>query len=206
MKKLKTQAKSWKNSSQNSKKLKNRQLQLNWIGGKLSKKSLNMLVKPRQKIRTNWVLLLSAAGNDVQFVEFCSAIGLGDLAKSEKYSTNPERVKNRHQLIDILNSRLQERTNSDWDKVFREAGVRFPYGPVNKLAEVFSDPQVLHNGMLRQDLLHDSLGPISQVGPAVRFSSIKNEPRSAPPTLGQHNSEILDMLKDWIFSFRCKIF
>ena len=141
-------------------------------------------------------MLLSAAGNDVQFVEFCSAIGLGDLAKSEKYSTNPERVKNRHQLIDILNSRLQERTNSDWDKVFRGAGVRFPYGPVNKLAEVFADPQVLHNGMLRQALIHDSLGPISQVGPAVRFSSIKNEPRSAPPTLGQHNSEVLDMLKE----------
>ena len=39
MKKLKTQAKSWKNSSKNSKKkLKNRQLQLSRIGGKLSKK------------------------------------------------------------------------------------------------------------------------------------------------------------------------
>ena len=105
-------------------------------------------------------MLISAAGNDVQFVEFCSAIGLGDLPKSEKYSTNPERVKNRQDLIEILNSRLKERTNSDWDNAFREAGVRFPYGPVNKLAEVFSDPQVLHNGMLRQDLLHDTLGPI----------------------------------------------
>lgn len=171
----------------------------NYINGGLEGKrwgSAHASIVPYESFKTKDGYLTIAAGNDVQFVEFCSAIGLGDLAKSEKYSTNPERVKNRHELIDILNSRLQERTNSDWDKVFREAGVRFPYGPVNKLAEVFSDPQVLHNGMLRQDLLHDSLGPISQVGPAVRFSSIKNEPRSAPPTLGQHNSEVLDMLKD----------
>ena len=38
-KKLKTQAKSRENSSQNSKKLKNRQLQLSWVGGKLSKQA-----------------------------------------------------------------------------------------------------------------------------------------------------------------------
>ena len=63
------------------------------------------------------------------------------------------------------------------------------------LFQVFSDPQVLHNGLLVTDLVHQSLGPISQVGPAVRFSSLTNKPRSAPPTLGQHNEEIVDKLK-----------
>ena len=85
-----------------------------------------------------------AAGNDTQFVEFTSVIGLEQLAASNgRFYTNSQRVEHRNELIGILNDCLSKKTNAEWDTVFRAARVRFPYGPVNKLSEVFSDPQVM---------------------------------------------------------------
>ena len=88
--------------------------------------------------------LCVAAGNDTQFAEFTSVIGLENLAASNgRFSTNSLRVEHRKELIEILNDCLSKKTNAEWDKVFRAARVRFPYGPVNKLSEVFSDPQAM---------------------------------------------------------------
>merc|ERR1719189_366778 len=90
--------------------------------------------------------------------------------------------------MDILEDRMKLKTNKEWNQVME--GAKFPYGPVNRLKEVFEDPQVEHNQMMRT-MPDGTFGDIKQVGPAVKFSSAINQPRSPPPRLGQHTDEVL---------------
>ena len=66
----------------------------------------------------------------------------------------------REELIDIINDIMELKTNQEWNEIME--GAKFPYGPVNKLAEVFQDAQVIHNGMVHE-MVHDKVGPIKVV-------------------------------------------
>ena len=58
---------------------------------------------------------------------------------------------------------MSNKTNSEWNELFFSARARFPFGPVNNLAAVFSDPQVVHNKMV-VEMDHPTVGKIKQVG------------------------------------------
>jgi crotonobetainyl-CoA:carnitine CoA-transferase CaiB-like acyl-CoA transferase len=68
-----------------------------------------------------------------------------------------------------------------------------PCGPINDLAAVFADPQVLHRG-LRVDLPHAAGGKAPQVANPIRFSATPVDYRHAPPLLGQDTETILKEL------------
>ena len=57
--------------------------------------------------------------------------------------------------------RLSEKKTCDWLEVLEGCG--FPYGPINTMGEVFTDPQVLHNNMI-QEMDHPTLGKIRVPG------------------------------------------
>ena len=82
---------------------------------------------------------------------------MNDLPNHTNYVTNELRVKHRHKLIEIIETQMQMKTNSEWSQIME--GAKFPYGPVNPLKDVFEDPQVVHNQMVRE-MHHDSLGKI----------------------------------------------
>ena len=68
--------------------------------------------------------------------------------------------------------------------------VNVPAGPINDLADVFSDPQVLHRQMLLE-MPHPTLKSIKQTGLPLKFSVTPGGLDRHPPLLGEHNQEIL---------------
>ncbi|XP_074478435.1 succinyl-CoA:glutarate CoA-transferase [Sebastes fasciatus] len=72
--------------------------------------------------------------------------------------------------------------------MFEGSGV--PVGPINNIQEVFSDPQVKHNGLI-QEMNHPTAGRIAVPGPAVRFSSFPVHEPTPPPLIGQHTVQVL---------------
>jgi formyl-CoA transferase/CoA:oxalate CoA-transferase len=80
------------------------------------------------------------------------------------------------------------KTAAQWTEVLDGAGV--PCGPILTIAQVFSDPHVLHREML-QEVDHPTAGRIKQTGLPVKLSQTPGRIRSAPPTLGQHTDAIL---------------
>jgi crotonobetainyl-CoA:carnitine CoA-transferase CaiB-like acyl-CoA transferase len=88
--------------------------------------------------------LIVAVGNDAQFRKLCTVLGL-DLADDPRFSTNPARVTNRAVLIPLLETAIGSWAKADLYEALEAQGV--PAGPINRLDEVFADPQVQARGM-----------------------------------------------------------
>ncbi|KAK5849535.1 hypothetical protein PBY51_013863 [Eleginops maclovinus] len=145
-------------------------------------------IVPYQGFSTRDGHIVVAAGNNTQFVRVCEVLQLKELAEDPKYKTNKLRVQHRKELLYTLSHRFLQETTADWLKQFEGSGV--PVGPINNIQEVFSNPQVKHNGLI-QEMKHPTAGTISVPGPAVRFSSFPPAEPTPPPVIGQHTVQVL---------------
>ena len=144
-------------------------------------------IVPYQTFHASDKMIAVAVGNDTQFENLCEVLGREDLAKDERYATNPARVENRDDLIRILQEEFSERLADEWVEKIRKAGV--PCGPVNSLAEVFSDEHVENSGIL-QSVDHPTAGELRMLGSPVLIDGERSPVRLPPPTLGQHTSDV----------------
>lgn len=129
-----------------------------------------------------------AVGNDGQFAKLCEIIGKPDLAADGRFQTNDARVRHSATLSPLLKEMFLQRETAIWAGLLEAAGV--PAGPIRNIHQVFSDPQVIHRGML-MTLPHATAGEISMVNSPMRFINAPLSPGPAPPVLGQHSREIL---------------
>nr|XP_030121196.3 succinate--hydroxymethylglutarate CoA-transferase isoform X4 [Taeniopygia guttata] len=145
-------------------------------------------IVPYQAFKTKDGYIVVGAGNDHQFATVCKILNLPEVSKDSRYKTNTLRVQNRKELIDILSTRFSEKATVEWLQLFEGSGV--PYGPINNMQQVFSDPQVLHNGLV-MEMNHPTAGKIAVPGPGVRYSEFAVSHPKPPPLVGQHTVEIL---------------
>ncbi|XP_064362672.1 succinate--hydroxymethylglutarate CoA-transferase isoform X3 [Dromaius novaehollandiae] len=145
-------------------------------------------IVPYQAFKTKDGYIVVGAGNDQQFVTVCKILNLPEVSKDSRYKTNTLRVQNRKELIEILSTRFSGKTTMKWLQLFEGSGV--PYGRINNMQQVFSDPQVLHNGLV-MEMNHPTAGRIAVPGPAVRYSEFSMSQPKPPPLIGQHTVEIL---------------
>ncbi len=136
--------------------------------------------------------MILAIGNDGQFARFCDVAGRPEWAADARFASNAQRVVHRDALIRLLRQTTVMRTTRDWTVALDHAGV--PCGPINDLAGVFVDPQVIARG-LRIDLQHPLAGSVPQVANPIRYSGTPVEYRYAPPLLG---CDTASALKDWL--------
>jgi crotonobetainyl-CoA:carnitine CoA-transferase CaiB-like acyl-CoA transferase len=121
--------------------------------------------------------------------KLCVLLDLQGLMDDPRYLDNAARVEHRAELKDALEARLKQHTREYWTLRCIEAGI--PAGPINNLADVFADEQVLHCGLV-EEVLHPSLGPLKQVGCPIRLDAMNGKTvRTAPPLFGQHTRDIL---------------
>jgi len=132
--------------------------------------------------------LILAVGNDGQFARFCDVAGKPEWARAARYALNAERVKRRDELVPLIAAVIRTRSQRDWLAALEAVGV--PCGPINRLDQVFADPQVQARGMLR-DLPHPLSGSVPQVANPLRFSATPVEYAQAPPLLGEHTRAVL---------------
>ena len=145
-------------------------------------------IVPYQTFATADGHLMLAVGNDAQFRRFCEVAGCMALADDARFAANRDRVAHRAALIPLLEPLLRGRTTQAWIEALEAAGV--PCGPINRLNEVFDDPQVKHRG-LRLDLPHPAAGSVPQVANPIRLSASPLAYAAPPPLLGQHTEEVL---------------
>jgi len=127
-------------------------------------------------------------GNDGQFRKFAEVAGQPQWADDPRFATNKLRVANRAELIPLIRQATVFKTTAEWVSQLEKAGV--PCGPINDLAQMFQDPQVVARG-LAVTIPHPLAGIVPQVASPIRLSETPVEYRRAPPLLGEHTEAVL---------------
>ncbi len=128
------------------------------------------------------------AGNEEIWKRLCAAIGRPELAADPRFATVNDRVAHRAELNQILADAFQARTASEWVAYLNERGVAS--GPIYRLDEVFSDPQVRHQQML-VEMPHPVHGTVKMLGLPIKLTDTPGRIRRVPPLLGEHTDEVL---------------
>ncbi len=102
-------------------------------------------IAPYQTFRAADGHLIIAVGNDGQFGRLCNLLGASRLSGDARFATNAGRVGNRQALASELEPLVAQRRRDDLLAALAAGGV--PAGPINDLAQVFADPQVVARGM-----------------------------------------------------------
>ncbi|QOW24480.1 CaiB/BaiF CoA-transferase family protein [Lysobacter sp. H23M47] len=163
------------------------------VGGEVPQRqgSAHPNIVPYQVMPTADGYFMLAVGNDGQFARFCEVLGDPELATDPRYATNAARVANRDRLVPYLEQRLATRPSAHWLAGLEAATV--PCAPVNRIDQVFDDPQVQARG-LRIELPHPTAGHVPGVANPVRFSATPIAYGHAAPGLGEHTGTVLGEL------------
>ena len=126
--------------------------------------------------------IILAVGNDNQFENF-SKIFDADWYQKDKFSTNPARLKNRDELLNLIEKNTRNFSSLTLLSECEKFGV--PAGPINTLEEVFNDPQILHRGM------KIDLHGVPSVKNPITFSNMEMSYDKPSPNLGDSNKKFL---------------
>src|ERR1700761_8024598 len=130
-----------------------------------------------------------AAGNDDLFARVARVAGREDLIADARFTSNPKRVNNVDALAAERENALSAKTSKEWLALLEAAGV--PCGPLNNVAEVMEDPQVIARNMIVESLDPD-MGPIRMQGNPIKLSAHEDaKTRGAAPDLDEDRKRIL---------------
>ena len=146
-------------------------------------------IVPYQSFASSDGHIILAVGNDGQFARFCSAVGREDLSSDERFKTNPERVRNRNQLVPEIEAIMKTRTTDEWVSLLEANTV--PASPINGMKRVFENEQVLARGV-RVDIDRGNGETMPSIASPISYSKTKVEYNRPPPRLSEHAEEILD--------------
>ncbi|MFN0037898.1 MAG: CaiB/BaiF CoA transferase family protein [Burkholderiales bacterium] len=130
---------------------------------------------------------VAASGNPI-FKRMCDAFGDPALAGHPDYANAALRSKNRIALNAAIAVHTKRFASADLIRILADAGV--PCGPINKMDQVFADPQVRHLGMAAS-VPKPGSGNLALVGPAMTLSRTPAKMKRTVGPPGEHNVEIL---------------
>lgn len=128
-----------------------------------------------------------ACHNDKFFERIAEAIGQPLLIEDARFATNDARLDNREELDELIGAFCATMPRNEvLDHLWKFDAM---VGPVNTYADVFQDPQVLHNKMVVG--FDTPGGEVRTSGVPLRFSRTPGSVRRPPPSCGEHTAEIL---------------
>jgi len=146
---------------------------------------------PYQVFETADDPVIIAVGNNDQFRKLCELMEVPEWASDERFAGMPGRIRNRDTLVPMVAQRVKLKPRKFWLDNLERLGV--PTGPINRLDQVWADPQVQHRG-LRFALPHPEAAEAPGVKSPIRYGTEAQASALPAPTLGQHTDEILGSL------------
>jgi crotonobetainyl-CoA:carnitine CoA-transferase CaiB-like acyl-CoA transferase len=136
---------------------------------------------PYQVFPTAGDPLVIAVGNDAQFRRLCGVLRLPALADDARCADNAARVGHRDWLVGELTAATRTWSRDALLAALEAQGV--PAGPINRVDEVFADPQVRHRGLERHL-------PLPAVAPPLRLEGQVAMSARPAPRLGADTAAV----------------
>jgi CoA:oxalate CoA-transferase len=138
-------------------------------------------------------LFVIAAGNDALFTRLCDVLGL-PIARDPRFATNAARCENARTLKRLIEVITLDRPKSHWIERLEAAGV--PTGPIQNLAEVLHDRQILARNMVVDVLGADGRPAFVAAGNPIKLSGMADPATRPPaPALDGDREEIVKWLQ-----------
>jgi formyl-CoA transferase len=139
----------------------------------------------------SWVVI--AANQDTVFRRLCGAMGQPELAIDERFADHVSRGRNQDAIDEIIAAWAAERQPAEIIATLSEAGVIS--GPINTVAEVVTDPQLVSRGMIADHWDERIERNVKGPGVVPVLSETPGTIRSGGSlTPGQHNDEVYGQL------------
>jgi len=164
----------------------------------------NVTSAPSGTFRTGDGLLNIAANEERQWQSLISHLGCEHLAEDVRFKTRDDRKAYRAELTGELESWLAGKSATQWENELTALGV--PVGVVMSVPKILEHNHTRHRGLLAD--FEDVAGidrDISVVRTGFQTDGQPMKVDSPPPTLGQHNEDLLGELgydRDAINRFR----
>jgi crotonobetainyl-CoA:carnitine CoA-transferase CaiB-like acyl-CoA transferase len=120
-----------------------------------------------------------------------AALERPDIGTMPDFATREGRIAHYAALRETLAEVFATRPRAAWAQRLEAQDV--PYAPVHNVGEVMDDAQVRHLGTF-YTVQHPTEGQVLGVHPPVLIDTQRPGPIAPPPTLGEHNAEILGEL------------
>ena len=144
-------------------------------------------IVPYQAFRTRDGYVVVSCGNDRLYQALCQLLGREDLAKDPSFATNPQRVRNREQLVPALQEEFLHRSTEEWLPELRAAGI--PCGPINTVSQIFHDPHIQARNFV-WECEHPTAGKMKLSGSPIHLSETPTRLYKAPPLLGEDDDKV----------------
>ncbi|HET9202861.1 MAG TPA: CaiB/BaiF CoA-transferase family protein [Acidimicrobiia bacterium] len=135
--------------------------------------------------------LALAVGNDRQFQALAGVVGHPEWAEDPRFATNPERVRHREVVDQMVGEVIAAKTRAEWVAIFDGAGI--PSGSINRVSEALTSPQTVARDMVLE-MEHPAAGTFRTLGLPIEMSATPPSVRLLPPTLGSDNDAVLGEL------------
>jgi len=168
---------------------------MNWlVSGRMPVRAgaASQINTPWQAFATADRPLMVAIGNDRQFAQFCTVLGLPDMPADPRFATNRQRMAHKADMLPVLQRALLAKTAREWMDALNQVGVSS--GPINDFGAVAADAQVRHREMFGA-IRDEAGGEVPMIANPVRFSETPASYRRRPPALGEHTE---DVLREWL--------
>jgi len=167
------------------------QLQLvrGWEGSRVNRaKAWNPLNNHYKCADDKWISLCMLQA-DRYWPALCRVMGISELEQDYRFESMLGRAQNAEELVAILDRIFSGKPRAEWARLLKEEDLIF--APVQTIAEVVDDPQVLANDYI-VDFDHSEWGKARTVGFPYRFSATPPPPLAMQaPEFAQHTEEVL---------------
>ena len=129
-----------------------------------------------------------AVGNPHHWDLLCAAMERADLMTDDRSATNAARLKNVDWVEEQLCAWTTQHTRAE---IMAKLDGTIPAGPVQNMADIYEDPHVEARRMLEVCQPGGDNPEISLAANPIKFSETPTSLYQSPPTLGEHNAEVL---------------
>ena len=145
---------------------------------------------PADLVRAKDGMVYISAGSDRHWQNLCRLIGRPELIEESRFATS--HLRGKENLLAAIHEIEKWSTLYTCNELLEKVGsIGCPVAKYNDLPEVWEDPQVQYRH-LKVHLDHPVGGGVDLIGsPLAQMSVTPATIRTPPPTMGQHNDEVL---------------